>query len=203
MYLREEYRRLENAHPRTARVTSGYRSYSPELGRWPSRDPIFEDSSEGNRHLGRTSASSIVGGPVWTGSRRYSVGAAVDGGDGTSLYRFVDNMPVKNSDVLGMGFLCHCIAAPAFAGVAPPLPLCGPGTPPGVPIGTTVAAIGPGATAAVGCATKRGTTSCCVGSCTYGYRWTCSVLPPPFPGGFFGAGWLGPAAFIVNQFCIP
>jgi len=42
MYLREEYRRLENAYPRTARVTSGYRFYSPELGRWSSRDPIRE-----------------------------------------------------------------------------------------------------------------------------------------------------------------
>jgi len=40
MYLREKYRRPENAYPRTARVTSGYRFYFPVLGRWCSRDPI-------------------------------------------------------------------------------------------------------------------------------------------------------------------
>ena len=37
-----ESRRPKNAHPRTARVTSGYRFYSPALGRWTARDPIGE-----------------------------------------------------------------------------------------------------------------------------------------------------------------
>jgi len=43
MYLREKYRHPESAYPRAARVTSGYRYYSPTLGRWLARDPIGED----------------------------------------------------------------------------------------------------------------------------------------------------------------
>ena len=39
MYLREKHRRPEDAHPRTAKETSGYRSFNPTLGRWLSRDP--------------------------------------------------------------------------------------------------------------------------------------------------------------------
>jgi len=46
MYLREKYRRPENAYPRAARVTSGFRYYSPTTGRWISRDPIAEEGGE-------------------------------------------------------------------------------------------------------------------------------------------------------------
>ena len=44
MYLREKYRRPEDAHPRAAKATSGLRFLNPGLGRWCSRDPIGEES---------------------------------------------------------------------------------------------------------------------------------------------------------------
>ena len=45
MYLREKYRRPENAYPRTARATSGLRFLNPELGRWCSRDPAENEQT--------------------------------------------------------------------------------------------------------------------------------------------------------------
>ena len=54
MYLKESYRttdrsaacKRKNAYPLGCRVISGQRYYSPELGRWPSRDPIWEEGGE-------------------------------------------------------------------------------------------------------------------------------------------------------------
>jgi len=58
MYLREKYRRPENAYPRAARVTSGLRYYSPTLGRWCSRDPAGE---RGGKNL----FEAFENAPVW------------------------------------------------------------------------------------------------------------------------------------------
>ena len=59
-------------------VVSGYRYYSPELGRWPSRDPIHERGF-------RIFAPYIVG--EIFGQRGYA---------------FVDNAPLHHHDVLGL-----------------------------------------------------------------------------------------------------
>jgi hypothetical protein len=83
--------------PRSTTARSGYRFYSPKLGRWVNRDPIGEDSD-------RSVPSSAVL-PMW------AHWAGLEGGsvDEANLYLFVRNSPMGNFDAYGLEVAnCPC-----------------------------------------------------------------------------------------------
>jgi len=68
------------------KVRSGFRFYSPELGRWPSRDPIAEFA-----------ARRIAEAVLFLSDDEIELEEAV----GAGLYRFVANNPIVVIDMLG------------------------------------------------------------------------------------------------------
>ena len=73
---------LQNAHPRFAHRVSGLRYYSPELGRWASRDPIAE-------HGGQSLYASVRNDPV---NRRDLLGL-LDSSDGDGELSCMPDFP--------------------------------------------------------------------------------------------------------------
>jgi hypothetical protein len=88
MYLREKYRRRENAYPRTAELTSGLRSYSPTLGRWVSRDPSAVTGFLTHIPQARLRSNEV--------RAKESIVTALQ------AYGFVQNQPIRLIDRIGL-----------------------------------------------------------------------------------------------------
>ncbi|MBN2301385.1 MAG: hypothetical protein JXN60_02585 [Lentisphaerae bacterium] len=77
----------------------GYRYYSPELGRWPSRNPWWESGFQ-------------------TGVRRHI--DALDLETDLNVYVLAGNSPNDRYDYIGGSFWCYCGVSPAIPGIAIP-----------------------------------------------------------------------------------
>jgi len=99
------------------KVRSGYRYYSPELGRWPSRDPIGEIGFlegvirptgilEGESPWSDVGITEASGGSFSDLSAAFL--GAVEQGPQVGLYVFAGNEPVGVVDIVGLYTLKQC-----------------------------------------------------------------------------------------------
>jgi RHS repeat-associated protein len=116
-----------------------YRVYDPASGRWLSRDPIGEISGQRDTTIpvlrgnlfGVTAALSGAGRTSQNASRSFSAIDALNALAGRSnLYAYVENVPVSQSDVIG---LCPSDPPPPPGPPSPPDPPLPPWWPPPEP----------------------------------------------------------------------
>jgi RHS repeat-associated protein len=180
----------------TGQLYYGYRFYNGSVGRWLSRDPLYEEGTD----LWR------AGGAEDSRSSLFSNNARL-GADLFNLHLFVRNAPMANYDPTGTGVFCSC--TPPTVGLGLPLtaPLCGTLFPPPLfaPFGSTVTA-GPAtgtcslnAWVIVLVPTKWCPTCVMVAPCTYTRTYTCVAGGP---GAVIGS-WVPAAPILTGGSCLP
>jgi len=94
---------------RGSSVVSGYRYYSPELGRWVNRDPMGEEGAllvRSNRSKQRPVVSPLV---MVAGAEKIQIRAdAIVRRSERGVYLFCDNNGVDDRDILGLAVTGSC-----------------------------------------------------------------------------------------------